>query len=116
METEESESTNEETSSLDNIANQKRKRSSSLNNTTRKKRRAPVRDYLESTPTGGNKCKICRQIFSKLTAIATIDRHFQKFHPSYFIKIKQRKLSELNPYNSNDKLRVDSLGDASNLT
>ncbi|CAG8613044.1 12793_t:CDS:2 [Ambispora gerdemannii] len=52
METEESESTNEEISSMDNITGQKRKNSSSLNNTTRTKRRAPVRNYLESTPTG----------------------------------------------------------------
>ncbi|CAG8725988.1 1983_t:CDS:2, partial [Racocetra fulgida] len=81
---------NEETSTSDEIA------SSSQNNTKKLRKkalyatnRAPVRDFLWETDDGGNICQLCKQPFGSQTAISTINRHFETFHPSEFSLIRQ---------------------------
>ncbi|CAG8647251.1 22755_t:CDS:2 [Cetraspora pellucida] len=88
--------------SLDNT-NESQKKISSTHN------RAPVRDYLLPTSDGGKRCKLCEQTFGNLTVISTINRHFQNFHPSEFIKIKQRRFRRFDPYGPNEKFKVDIL-------
>ncbi|CAG8823044.1 9452_t:CDS:1, partial [Racocetra fulgida] len=52
-------------------------------------KRAPVRDYLMELDDSGNECKVCKQTFGSQTAILTINRYFEAFHPAEFTLIKQ---------------------------
>ncbi|CAG8587306.1 1470_t:CDS:1, partial [Racocetra persica] len=70
----------------------------------------PVRDYLSSIDDdGSNIYKLRKQEFGSLTAISTINRHFQNFHPAEFTKIRQLKSRQLDLYGPNDKYKVDIL-------
>ncbi|CAG8685215.1 4936_t:CDS:2 [Cetraspora pellucida] len=67
----------------------------------------PVRDYLSSVDDDGGKiCKLCKQEFGSLTAISTINQHFQNFHLAEFTKIKQLRSRRLDPYDPNDKYKL----------
>ncbi|CAG8738705.1 7878_t:CDS:2, partial [Racocetra fulgida] len=66
-------------------------------------------DYLMELDDGGNECKVCKQIFGSQTAISTINRHFEAFHPAKFTLIKQHRYQRLDPYGPNKKYKVDSL-------
>ncbi|CAG8817125.1 16750_t:CDS:2, partial [Racocetra persica] len=86
----ESETSSEETTS-DEIAPLLDNTNQTLSNvsTSSTNNRAPVRDYRLSTPDRCKRCKLCKQTFGNLTAILTINQHFQNFHPAEFTKIKQ---------------------------
>ncbi|CAG8481024.1 16658_t:CDS:2, partial [Racocetra persica] len=90
-------------SSLDNIEKTHQKKNIYIVSANKQ---APVRDYLSSIDDdGGNICKLCKQEFGSLTAISTINQHFQNFHLAEFTKIRQLKSRRLDLYGPNDKYK-----------
>ncbi|CAG8771390.1 17507_t:CDS:2 [Racocetra fulgida] len=102
------ETSNDETSASEETASSP---DNSENKTRKHTNRSPIRDYLIPTSDGGKKYMICEQLFGNLTAIMTINRHFQNFHPLEYTIISKLKQKRLNPYSPNDKLKVDALND-----